>query len=67
MKPRTAERGILVTITRKGLPIVHISSNVPQRGLIDTMELLADGKFARQLERLRLQKLKFHPASSLAD
>ena len=64
---RTAESGTLVTVTRHDRPVVHVISSARLGGLLETLELLADGDFTRQLKRLRAGKIKFHPAASLAD
>jgi antitoxin (DNA-binding transcriptional repressor) of toxin-antitoxin stability system len=64
---RTAEGGTLVTVTRHDRPVVHVISAARLGGILETMELLADGNFTRQFRRLRAGKLRFHPASSLAD
>jgi len=64
---RAAEAGTLVTITRHDRPVVHVISAARLGGILETMELLADGDFNRQLGLLRAGKLKFHPASELAD
>lgn len=64
---RAAESGALVTITRHERPVVHVISAGRLGGMIETMELLADPKFMAQLKKLRAGKLKFYPASTLAD
>lgn len=64
---RTAEAGTLVTVTRHDRPVVHVISAARLGGLLETMELLADSDFTRQLKLLRAGKLKFHPATSLVD
>ncbi len=62
-----AESGALVTLTRHDRPVAHIISATRLGGILETMELLADANFNRQLKLLRSGKLKFRPASSLAD
>lgn len=62
-----AENGTLVTVTRHDRPVAHIISAERLGGILESMELLADPNFTRQLKRLRAGKIKFHPASSLAD
>ena len=64
---RTAEHGELVTVTRHDRPVAHVISAERLGGLLETMELLADADFTRQFKLLRAGKLKFRPASSLAD
>ena len=64
---RAAEGGALVTVTRHDHPVAHVISAARLGGILETMELLADAEFARQFRLLRAGKLKFHPASSLAD
>ena len=64
---RSAESGALVTITRHDRPVVHVLSAERLSGILETMELLAEPGFMRQLKRLRSGKLKFQSASSLAD
>ena len=64
---RAAESGHLVTITRRDAPVVHVISAARLGAMLETMELLADPKFMTQLRKLRAGKLKFRPASSLAD
>lgn len=64
---RTAEGGTLVTVTRHDRPVVHVISAARLGGILETMELLSDGDFTRQVKLLRAGKLKFRPASSLAD
>jgi prevent-host-death family protein len=64
---RAAEGGALVTVTRHDRPVAHVISADRLGGLLETMELLADTGFVRQLKLLRKGKLRFHPASSLAD
>ena len=64
---RTAESGTLVTVTRHDRPVVHVISAARLGGLLESMELLADDKFKTQLKRLRAGKVKFHPATTLAD
>ena len=65
--PTAAESGSLVTITRHERPVVHVISAKRLGGMIETMELLADPNFMVQLKKLRAGKLKFYPASTLAD
>ena len=60
---RTAESGTLVTVTRHDRPVVHVISAARLGGLLESMELLADDKF----KRLRAGKVKFQPATTLAD
>jgi len=62
-----AEGGMLVTVTRHDRPVAHVISAARLGGILETMELLADADFTRQFRLLRAGKLKFHPASSLAD
>jgi prevent-host-death family protein len=64
---RTAESGTLVTVTRHDRPVVHVISAARLGGLLESMELLADDKFKTQLKRLRTGKVKFQPATTLAD
>jgi prevent-host-death family protein len=64
---RAAEEGTLVTVTRHDRPVVHVISADRLGGILETLELLADQGFARQLKLLRRGKLKFQPVSSLAD
>ena len=64
---RAAESGRLVTITRRDTPVVHVISASRLGALLETMELLADPGFRAQVKRLRSGKLKFYPATSLAD
>jgi prevent-host-death family protein len=64
---RAAEDGTLITITRHDRPVVHVLSAGRLSGILETMELLADPDFMRQLKRLRSGKVKFYPVSSLAD
>jgi len=64
---RAAEAGALVTITRNSRPVAHVISAVRLGGILEILELLADGDFTRQLGLLRAGRLKFHPASTLAD
>ncbi|HEX3729145.1 MAG TPA: type II toxin-antitoxin system prevent-host-death family antitoxin [Opitutaceae bacterium] len=64
---RAAEEGRLVTVTRHDRPVVHVISAGRLGGLLETMELLADADFARQFKLLSQGKLKFRPASALAD
>ena len=62
-----AESGALVTVTRHDRPVAHVISAARLGGILETMELLADADFNRQLRLLKSGKIKFHPASSLAD
>jgi prevent-host-death family protein len=64
---RSAESGALVTVTRHDRPVVHVISAERLGGILETMELLADADFTRQFRLLRTGKLRFRPASSLAD
>jgi prevent-host-death family protein len=64
---RAAEGGRLLTVTRHDRPVVHVISAARLGGILETMELLADADFTRQFRLLRAGKLKFRPASSLAD
>jgi antitoxin (DNA-binding transcriptional repressor) of toxin-antitoxin stability system len=64
---RAAESGMLVTITRHERAVVHVISAERLGAMLETMELLANHKFTAQFKKLRTGKLKFHPASSLAD
>ena len=64
---RAAESGTLVTVTRHDRPVVHVISAERLGGILETMELLAEADFTRQFKLLRAGKLKFRPASSLAD
>ena len=61
-----AESGALVTITRHGQPVARVISDERLGAMLETMELLADPGFIRQLARLKAGKLKFYPVSSLA-
>ena len=56
-----------MTVTRHDRPVAHVISAARLGGILETMELLADADFNRQLKLLRSGKLKFHPAASLAD
>ena len=58
---------MLVTVTRHARPVVHVISAERLGAMLETMELLANQKFTAQLKKLRAGKLKFRPASSLAD
>lgn len=62
-----AEEGALVTVTRHDRPVAHVISADRLGGLLEAMELLADAQFARQFKLLGQGKLKFRPASALAD
>ncbi len=62
-----AEGGMLVTVTRHDRPVAHVISAARLGGILETMELLADAGFTRHHRLLRSGKIKFHPASSLAD
>ena len=64
---RTAESGTLVTVTRHDRPVVHVISAARLGGLLESIELLADDKFKMQFKRLQAGKVKFHPATALAD
>jgi len=64
---RAAEEGSLVTVTRHDRPVAHVISAERLGGILETMELLADPNFIRQLKGLQAGKLKLHPAASLAD
>ena len=55
---RTAESGTLVTVTRHDRPVVHVISAARLGGL--------DVSFYK-LKRLRAGKVKFQPATTLAD
>ena len=56
-----------MTVTRHDRPVVHVISAARLGGLLESMELLADDKFKTQLKRLRAGKVKFQPATPLAD
>ncbi len=62
-----AENGALVTITRHSHPVAHVISDERLGAMLETMELLADPGFMGQLAKLKAGKLRFYPASSLAD
>jgi antitoxin (DNA-binding transcriptional repressor) of toxin-antitoxin stability system len=47
-----AESGTLVTITRNGCPVAHVISDERLGGMLETMELLADPGFMRELSSL---------------
>ena len=64
---RAAESGRLVTITRHDAAVVHVISAERLGSMLETMELLVDVQFGAQLKKLRAGKLKFRPATSLAD
>ena len=64
---RVAEKGALVTITRHDRPVVHVISDERLGAMLETMELLADPDFMRELKRVKAGGQKFHPVSSLAD
>ena len=63
---RTAEMGTLVTITRRDRPVAHVISSARLGRMLETMELLADPDFVRQLRRYRSGKLRFYSADSLS-
>jgi antitoxin YefM len=67
MAVREAEAGSLVTITRHDHPVAHVISAERLGGIFETMELLADADFRQQFKLLKKGKLKFRPATSLAD
>jgi prevent-host-death family protein len=62
-----AESGTLVTITRRGRPVVHVISEERLAGMLETMELLADPEFMCELKKVRSGRQIYHPASSLID
>ena len=64
---RAAESGTLVTITRRSAPVAHVISADRLGAIFETMELLADPKFMAQYRKLKAGKMKFYPASTLAD
>jgi len=64
---REAEAGALVTITRNDHPVVHVISAERLGALLETMELVSDPAFARELRKLLGGRQKFYPVSSLAD
>jgi len=64
---RTAESGTTVTVTRNGRPVAAVISTARLGSMLETMELLADKKFMRQLKLYRAGKLKLLPANSLPD
>ena len=64
---RVAEDGALVTITRHSRPVAHVISDERLGAMLETMELLADPGFMRELKKLKARKQKFFPVSSLAD
>jgi prevent-host-death family protein len=64
---REAEAGVLVTVTRNDHPVAHVISADRLGSLLETMELVADPAFARELRKLLSNKQKFHPVSALAD
>jgi prevent-host-death family protein len=61
-----AESGALVTITRRGRPVVHLISEERLGAMLDTMEFLADPQFMRELKKLKAGRLSFSPASAPA-
>lgn len=64
---RVAEAGTLVTVTRNDRSIAHLISAERLGAILETMELLADPDFMREVRRLKSGKQKFYPASSLVD
>jgi PHD/YefM family antitoxin component YafN of YafNO toxin-antitoxin module len=64
---QNAENGALVTITRHSHPVAHVISDERLGAMLETMELLADPAFMRQLAKLKAGKLKFYPVSCLPD
>ena len=64
---REAEGGSLVTVTRNDVPVAHVISSERLGALLETMELLSDQAFGRELRKLQRGKVKFYPLSDLAD
>jgi antitoxin YefM len=62
-----AEGGALITVTRHDRPVAHVISAARLGSILETMELLADADFTRQFKLLRAGKLRFRPASTLAN
>jgi prevent-host-death family protein len=62
-----AEDGALVTITRHSRPVVHVISDERLGAMLETMELLADPRFIRELGKLQSGRQKFYPLSYLGD
>jgi antitoxin (DNA-binding transcriptional repressor) of toxin-antitoxin stability system len=60
-----AESGALITVTRNDRAVAHVISTERLGAILETMELLADGTFMRELRRLRAGKQKFASLASL--
>lgn len=60
-------QGSIVSIERRGQVEAYLIGRERMEAIAETMELLANPKFMAQVKRHRAGKLKFHPASALAD
>ncbi len=63
---RTAQRGGVAVITQQDEAVAYLVSREKWEGVLETMELLANPNFRRQLKRLRAGKVKYHPHTALA-
>lgn len=63
---RKAQRGGVAVITQRDETVAYLVSRQKWEGVLETMELLANPNFRRQLKRLRAGKVKYHPLAALA-
>lgn len=60
-------QGSIVSIERHGQVQAYLIGRERMEAIAETMELLANPAFMAQVKRHRAGKLKFYPASALAD
>ena len=64
---KKAEAGELAVVTRHEKPVAYVISAERMDGLLETLELLANPKFAAALKRYRSGKAKFFPLDAIPD
>lgn len=64
---RAAQRRGVATITKHDEPVAYLVSREKWESILETMELLADEGFQRQLKSMRAGKVKYYPLASLLD
>jgi len=64
---RAAQRRGVATITKHDEPVAYVVSREKWESVLETMELLANEDFQRQLKRMRAGKVKYYPMEEFPD
>jgi prevent-host-death family protein len=64
---RAAQRRGVAVITKHDAAVAYVVSREKWEGVLETLELLANPAFQRQLRRIAAGKVKYHPLAALPE